>query len=165
VVLTFMVFMLPHLQIRSVTETDLVALDELVRDVFDTPKCRAFFLSRCGHVVPQVCLAGALVAVQHDVIAGFILWQQDEFLGVITGIGVRTTHRRFGVASFLLEAAVEKLRTEGLRVLDVVCDTHFSGCMALFVKHKFQILQSDESYILFSRRLVGRRNRGDGFDV
>jgi len=160
-----MVFMLPHLQIRSVIEADLVSLDELVRDVLDTPECRTFFLSRCGHTVPQVCLSGALIAVQQDVIAGFILWQQDEFIGVITGIGVKATHRRFGVASLLLEAAVEKLRAEGLRVLDVVCDTHFAGCMALFVKHKFQILQLDESLVLFTRRLVGRRNRGDGFDA
>ena len=157
--------MLPYLQIRSVTDTDLAPLGELVADVFDTSECRTFFLSRCGHVVPQVCLSGALVAVQQDVIAGFILWQQDEFLSVITGIGVKVTHRRFGVASLLLETAVENLRAEGLRVLDVVCDAHFSGCLALFVKHKFQILQSDESLVLLTRRLVGRRNRGDGFDA
>ena len=160
-----MVFMLPHLQIRSITDTDVAPLSELIRDVFEAPEYRTFFLSRCGDGVPKVCPMGALIAVQQDRIAGFILWQQDEFLGVITGIGVRGTHRRFGVASLLLETAVENLRAEGLRVLDVVCDTHFSVCCALLTKHKFQILQSDGSLVLWTRRLVGRRNRGDGFDA
>lgn len=160
-----MVFMLPYLQIRSVMDTELPALCELVRDVFDAPDYRTFFMSRCGNVVPKVCPGHALIAVQKDILAGFIVWQQDEFLGVITGMGVRGTHRRFGVASLLLETAVENLRAGGLRVLDVVCDTHFTGCCALLTKHKFQILQSDGSSVLWTRRLVGRRNRGDGFDA
>lgn len=157
--------MLPYLTIRPALSGDLPALSKLVSDVFDAPAYRTFFQKRCGQDVPSVCVDGALIAEQRDVIAGFILWAQDEFLGVITGMGVRETHRRFGVASLLVETAIERLRCEGLRVLDVVCDTHLVGGLKVFEKHKFRILQHDGSHVLLTRRLVGGRNRGDGFDA
>lgn len=157
--------MLPHLCIRPAIDTDLIPLDHLVTEVFDSSACGAYFQARCGQNVPHVCLDGVLIAEQRDVIAGFILWAQDEFLGVITGIGVRVTHRRFGVASLLVETAVEKLRADGLRVLDVVCDASLKGCIPLFEKQKFRVLQDAGAHLLLTKRLVGGRNRGDGFDA
>jgi ribosomal protein S18 acetylase RimI-like enzyme len=155
--------MLPHLCIRLATVTDLIPLSTLVQEVFDTRECGAFFQAHCGATIPKVCLEGTLIAEQRGVIVGFLLWGQDEFLGVVTGIGVRLTHRRFGVASLLVETAVEKMRTDGLRVLDVVCDAHIGPCFALFEKHKFRVVEYEESHVLLTRRLVGGRNRGDGF--
>lgn len=157
--------MLPYLCVRPAVANDLLDLEHLVAEVFDTPECRLFFESHQGRALPKVCSAHALVAVQRNTIVGFILWDQDEFLGVITGIGVCVTHRQFGVASLLVESAVEKLRDDGLRVLDVVCDTNIEKCIGLLKKQKFRALKNEGSHVLLTRRLVGGPNRGDGFDA
>ncbi|MBT4140559.1 MAG: GNAT family N-acetyltransferase [Candidatus Latescibacteria bacterium] len=157
--------MLPYLCIRPAVTNDLSALEGLVTEVFDTPECLRFFESHNGQAVPDICSEHALVAVQRDTIVGFILFDQDEFLGVVTGIGVRVTHRQFGVASLLVASVVDKLRADGLRVLDAVCDTHIEKCIGLFEKHKFRALKHEGSHVLLTRRLVGGSNRGDGFDV
>ena len=157
--------MLPHLCIRPAVDADLSPLGHLVTELFDSAACRSYFLSRCGQIAPTVHLEKAFVAEQQGAIAGFVLWDQDEFLGVITGIGVRATHRRFGVASLLVETMVEKLRADGLRVVDVVCDARIQGCIPLFQKQKFRVLDDVGDHILLTKRLVGGRNRGDGFDA
>jgi ribosomal protein S18 acetylase RimI-like enzyme len=157
--------MLPQLNIRPANAADLAPLDKLIAEVFDASDCRVFFRSHCGSHIPKADLDSTLVAEHRGLIVGFLLWAQDEFLGVITGVGVGATHRRFGVASLLVEAAVEKLRNEGLRVLDLVCDSQMGPCLGLFEKQQFRVLAKEGSHVLMTRRLVGGRNRGDGFDA
>lgn len=157
--------MLPHLCVRLPEASELDQLEVLVAHLLDTPDCRHFYHNHYRGKTPAVCLDQALIAEQRGAIAGFLLWAQDEFLGVVTGIGVLETHRRFGVASLLVTHAVEKLRQEGLRVLDVICDPRMSGLVDLFQMHNFRVLSQDGADVLLTRRLVGGRNRGDGFDA
>jgi len=157
--------MLPHLCVRLPVASDLDQLNALVVHLLDTPDCRHFYHKHYRDKTPAVRVEQAFIAEQHGSIAGFLLWAQDEFLGMVTGIGVKETHRRFGVASLLVTHAVETLRQEGLRVLDVICDSRMAGIVDLFQMHKFRTLSQDGTDVLLTRRLVGGRNRGDGFDA
>lgn len=157
--------MLPYLQVRNMGVSDVPPVSHLVAEVFDAPQYRDFFSARFGCPLPQVVASMGLIAHQHNTIAGFVLWAYDEFLSVITAIGVAQTHRRFGVASLLVSTAIDVLRADGSRVVDVVCDQTFVPCLQLLQKQKFRVWQHDDSYMVLTRRLVGGRNRGDGFDA
>ena len=81
-----------------------------------------------------------LVAVQGDCVIGFVAWYQDEMQAVIAGLGVRDTHRRFGVATQLVNALTEHLREEGVRLLEVVVPCDRVGAIAVFESVGFRQL-------------------------
>ena len=82
----------------------------------------------------------------------------------IVGLGVCDTHRRFGVATQLVNALIEHLREAGLRLLEVVVPCDRVGAMAVFESVGFRRLgRSANGAVTFEYRLWGRRNRADGF--
>ncbi len=106
----------------------------------------------------------ALVAVQGDRVIGFVAWMQDEMQAVVVGLGVRDTHRRFGVATQLVNALTEHLREAGLRLLEVVVPGDRAGAIAIFDSVGFRRMgRSVADCVTFEYRLWGRRNRADGF--
>ncbi|MDA0708752.1 MAG: GNAT family N-acetyltransferase [bacterium] len=157
--------MLSQLTIGPASSSNQLPLGDLIREVFDTPEFRTFFASYRGYAIPPLCFADATVATHRNQIVGFMLWSRDEFLGVISGVGVRASHRRFGVASAMMASTLERLRDEGLRVVDVVCDPGMTGCIGFFEKHKFRSLPYGGPPVLMTRRLVGSRVGGEGFDA
>ena len=83
---------------------------------------------------------------------------------VIVGLGVRDTHRRFGVATGLVNALIEHLREAGVRLLEAIVPCDRAGAMAVFESVGFRRLgRSAADRITFEYRLWGRRNRADGF--
>ena len=105
-----------------------------------------------------------LVAVQGDCVIGFVAWLQDEMQAVIVGLGVRDTHRRFGVATRLVNALTAHLREEGMRLLEAVVPRDRAGAIAVFESVGFRELgQSTADCVIYEYRLWGRRNRADGF--
>jgi len=75
--------------------------------------------------VRRSCLAdGAesfVVTTTEDVTVGFVVLQQDqdESLGVIEMIAVHPEHQRLGHARALMEFAIQRLRDQGLELLNV----------------------------------------------
>ncbi len=150
--------MLPNLTVRSAQISDRNALNELVKLI--GPQCIVDFLS--GRA--SIDMEQTLVAVQGDQVIGFVAWLQDEMQAVIVGLGVRVTHRRFGVATQLVNALTEHLREEGVRLLEVIVSRDRVGAMAVFESLEFrQLGHSAVDCVTFEYRLWGRRNRADGF--
>lgn len=150
--------MLPNLIVRSAQISDRNALNELVKNI--GPQCVVALSG--GRVFIDV--EQTLVAVQGDCVIGFVAWDQDEMQAVIVGLGVRDTHRRFGVAMQLVNALTEHLREEGMRLLEVVVPRDRAGAMAVFESVEFRRLgHSASDCVTFEYRLWGRRNRADGF--
>ena len=150
--------MLPNLTVRPARVSDRIALNELVKTI--GPQCVVGLSSgRASIDVEQ-----AIVAVQGDCVIGFVAWYQDEMQAVIVGLGVRDTHRRFGVATQLVNALTEHLREVGTRLLEVVVPGDRVGAMAAFDSVGFRRLgRGAADCITFEYRLWGRRNRADGF--
>lgn len=150
--------MLPNLIVRSAQISDRNALNELVKNI--GPQC-VVGLS-CGRA--SIDAEQTLVAVQGDCVIGFVAWLQDEMQAVIVGLGVRVTHRGFGVATRLVNALTEHLREAGVRLLDVVVPGDRAGAIAIFESMGFRRLGcSAADCVTFEYRLWGRRNRADGF--
>ncbi|MDE2725664.1 MAG: GNAT family N-acetyltransferase [Gemmatimonadota bacterium] len=150
--------MLPILTVRSAQTSDKKALKELIELI--GPQCIIeLSIRRVSIDVEQ-----ALVAVQGDCVIGFVAWYQDEMQAVIAGLGVRDTHRRFGVATQLVNALTEHLREEGVRLLEVIVSCDRAGAIAVFESVGFrQLGRSAADCVTFEYRLWGRRNRADGF--
>ena len=150
--------MLPNLTVRSAQSSDRNALNELVKNI--GPQCIVKFPDgRASIDVEQT-----LVAVQGDCVIGFVAWYQDEMQAVIVGLGVRDTHRRFGVATQLVNGLTEHLREAGVRLLEAVVPGDRAGAMAVFESVGFRRLgRSAADCVTFEYRLWGRRNRADGF--
>ena len=150
--------MLPNLTVRPAQNLDRKALNELVKII--GPQCVVEFSGECA----PIDVEQALVAVQGDCVIGFVAWMQDEMQAVVVGLGVRDTHRRFGVATQLVNALTEHLREAGLRLLEVVVPCDRAGAMAVFESVGFRRLgRSAADCVTFEYRLWGRRNRADGF--
>ena len=151
--------MLPNLTVRSAQISDKNALKELIELI--GPQC-VVGVCRCGRA--SIDAEQTLVAVQGDCVIGFVAWLQDEMQAVIVGLGVRVTHRRFGVATRLVNALTEHLREAGVRLLEVVVPGDRAGAMAVFESVGFRRLgRSAADCVTFEYRLWGRRNRADGF--
>ena len=106
----------------------------------------------------------ALVAVQSGQVVGFVSWLQDEMQGVIVGLGVAATHRRFGVATLLVDTLVDQLRDAGLRLLEVTVPVECIFAVPIFELGRFRkIGQNTAGDMAFECRLWGRRNQADGF--
>ncbi len=150
--------MLPNLTVRSAQTSDKKALKELIELI--GPQCVVALSGRRVFIdVEQT-----LVAVQGECVIGFVAWLQDEMQAVIVGLGVRVTHRRFGVATRLVNALTEHLREAGVRLLDVVVPGDRAGAIAIFESMGFRRLGcSAADCVTFEYRLWGRRNRADGF--
>ena len=118
--------MLPNLTVRSARVSDRKLLNELVK--FIGPQCVVGF----SETRASIDVKQALVAVQGDQVIGFVAWLQDEMQAVIVGLGVRDTHRRFGVATQLVNALTEHLREAGVRLLEVVVPGDRVGAMVVF---------------------------------
>ena len=150
--------MLPNLTVRPARISDRKSLKELVQVI--GPQCVMELPS--GHV--SIAVEQTLVAVQGDCVIGFVAWHQDEMQAAIVGLGVCDTHRRFGVATQLVNALTEHLREAGLRLLEVVVLGDGVGAMAVFESVGFRRLgRSATGAFTFEYRLWGRRNRADGF--
>lgn len=150
--------MLPNLTVRPAHVSDRNALNELVKTI--GPQCVvALSGGRAAIDTEQT-----LLAVQGDCVIGFVAWLQDEMQAVVVGLGVRDTHRRFGVATQLVNALTEHLREAGVRLLEVVVPCDRMGAMAVFDSAGFrQLGHSSTDCVTFEYRLWGRRNRADGF--
>ena len=150
--------MLPNLTVRPAQISDRNALNELVKNI--GPQC-VVGLS-CGRA--SINVEQTLVAVQGDCVIGFVAWLQDEMQAVIVGLGVRDTHRRFGVATQLVNALTEYLREAGVRLIEAIVPCDRVGAMAVFESVGFRELgYSAADCVTFEYRLWGRRNRADGF--
>ena len=150
--------MLPSLTVRSAQISDRNALNELVKNI--GPQCVVGFSRGCASIDAEQ----TLVAVQGDCVIGFVAWLQDEMQAVIVGLGVRVTHRRFGVATRLVNALTEHLREEGVRLLEVIVSCDRVGAIEVFESAGFRRLgHSAADCVTFEYRLWGRRNRADGF--
>lgn len=150
--------MLPNLTVRSGRVADRKALNELVENI--GPQCVVGF----SETRASIDVEQTLVAVQGDQVIGFVAWLQDEMQAVIVGLGVRDTHRRFGVATQLVNALTEHLREAGVRLLEVVVPGDRVGAMVVFDSVGFRRLgHSAADSVTFEYRLWGRRNRTDGF--
>lgn len=150
--------MLPNLTVRPAQTADRNTLNELVELIGP----------QCGMEFPDgreaIDVEQTLVAVQGDRVIGFVAWMQDEMQAVVVGLGVRDTHRHFGVATQLVNALTEHLREAGLRLLEVVMPGDRAGAMAVFDSVGFRRLgRSAADCVTFEYRLWGRRNRADGF--
>ena len=103
-----------------------------------------------------------LIAVQGDEWIGFVAWQQDEMQAAIVGLGVGENHRRFGVATELVNALAEHLRDSGLRLVEAVVPHDRMGAAGVFEAAGFRhIGQRAHGCMTFERRLGGPR--ADGF--
>ena len=150
--------MLPNLTVRSARVSDRKALNESVENI--GPQCVVGF----SETRASIDVEQTLVAVQGDQVIGFVAWLQDEMQAVIVGLGVRDTHRRFGVATQLVNALTEHLREAGVRLLEVVVPGDRVGAIAVFESAGFRRLgHSAADCVTFEYRLWGRRNRADGF--
>ena len=150
--------MLPNLTVRPAQISDRNALNELVKNI--GPQCIVEFSS--GRA--SIDMEQTLVAVQGDCVIGFVAWLQDEMQAVIVGLGVRDTHRRFGVATQLVNALTEHLREAGVRLLEVIVSRDRAGAISIFESVGFRRLgRSAADQVTFEYRLWGRRNRADGF--
>ena len=150
--------MLPNLTVRPAQTPDRNTLNELVKII--GPQCVVELSS--GRT--PIDLEQTLVAVQGNCVIGFVAWMQDEMQAVVVGLGVRDTHRRFGVATQLVNTLIEHLREVGLRLLEVVVPCDRAGAMAVFDSVGFRRLRrSAADCVTFEYRLWGRRNRTDGF--
>ena len=75
--------------------------------------------------VRRICLADSaesfIVATADDVAVGFVVLQQDqdESVGVIEMIAVHPQHQRRGHARALMEFAIQRLRDQGLQLINV----------------------------------------------
>ena len=147
--------MLPNLTVRTAQVSDRNALNELVKTI--GPQC---VVELSGGRV-SIDVEQTLVAVQGDQVIGFVAWHQDEMQAVIVGLGVRDTHRRFGVATQLVNTLIEHLREAGVRLLEVIVPCDRVGAMAVFESVGFRELgRSAADCVTFEYRLWGRRNRG-----
>ena len=106
--------MLPNLTVRPARVSDRKTLKELVQMI--GLQCVVNFSN--DHF--SIAMGQTLVAVQGECVIGFVAWLQDEMQAAIVGLGVCDTHRRFGVATQLVNALIEHLREAGLRLLEVV---------------------------------------------
>ena len=150
--------MLPNLTVRSAQTSDKKNLKELVELI--GPQC----IVELSGGRASIDVEQAIVAVQGDCVIGFVAWHQDEMQAIIVGLGVRGTHRRFGVATRLVNALTEHLREAGVRLLEVVVSCDRVGAMAVFESVGFkQLGRSASDCVTFEYRLWGRRNRADGF--
>ncbi len=150
--------MLPNLTVRPAHDFDRIAINELVKTI--GPQCVVGVSGECA----PTDVEQTLVAVQGDCVIGFVAWMQDEMQAVVVGLGVRDTHRRFGVATQLVNALTEHLREAGLRLLEVVVPCDRVGAIAVFDSIGFRRLgRSAADCVTFEYRLWGRRNRADGF--
>ena len=150
--------MLPNLTVRPGRVSDRKALNELVENI--GPQCVVGF----SETRASIDVEQTLVAVQGDQVIGFVAWLQDEMQAVIVGLGVRDTHRRFGVATQLVNALTEHFREAGVRLLEVVVPGDRVGAMVVFDSVGFRRLgRSVADCVTFEYRLWGRRNRADGF--
>ena len=148
--------MLPNLTIYSPRALEGEALDALVRAI--GPRCVVDVWAEGVSISP----GQTLIAVQGEEWIGFVAWQQDEMQAVIVGLGVRATHRRFGMATALLNALAEHLRDAGLRLVEAIvpCDT--TDATGVFEATGFRhIGEHAKGYAIFERRLG--RQRADGF--
>lgn len=150
--------MLPNLTVHSAQTSDKKALKELIELI--GPQC----ITELSSGRNSIEVEQTLVAVQGECVIGFVAWLQDEMQAVIVGLGVRDTHRRFGVATRLVNALIEHLREEGVRLLEVVVPCDRVGAMAVFESVGFRRMgRSAADCVTFEYRLWGRRNRADGF--
>ncbi len=150
--------MLPHLTVRPAQTPDRNALNELVKTV--GPQC----VMELSGGRASIDVEHALLAVQGDCVIGFVAWLQDEMQAVVVGLGVRDTHRHFGVATQLVNTLTEHLREAGVRLLEVVVPCDRVGAIAVFDSVGFRRLgRSAADCVTFEYRLWGRRNRADGF--
>ena len=150
--------MLPNLTVRSAQTSDKKALKELIELI--GPQC----ITELSSGRASIDVEQALVAVQGDCVIGFVAWLQDEMQAVIVGLGVRGTHRRFGVATQLVNVLTGHLREEGVRLLEVIVSRDRAGAIAVFESVGFrQLGRSASDCVTFEYRLWGRRNRTDGF--
>ena len=150
--------MLPNLIVRSAQTSDKKTLKELVELI--GPQCIVGFSRGRAYIDAEQ----TLVAVQGECVIGFVAWHQDEMQAVIVGLGVRDTHRRFGVATQLVNALIEHLREAGVRLLEVIVSRDRAGARAVFESVGFRRLgRSAAGCVTFEYRLWGRRNRADGF--
>ena len=148
--------MLPNLTIHPTRASDSEALEALLRAI--GPRCVVNLWAKRVSISPDQ----TLVAVQGDEWIGFVAWQHDEMQAVIVGLGVGANHRRFGVATGLVNALAEHLRDSGLRLVEAVVPRDRTGAMGVFEAAGFRhIGQRTQGCATFERRLGGQRT--DGF--
>ncbi len=150
--------MLPNLTVRPARISDRKSLNGILELI--GPQC----ITELSGGGTSIDVEQTLVAVQGDQVIGFVAWLQDEMQAVIVGFGVRDTHRRFGVATQLVNALTEHFREAGVRLLEAVVPCDRMGAIAVFESVGFRRLgRSAADCVTFEYRLWGRRNRTDGF--
>jgi len=144
--------MLPDLNIRPALALDEKPLNDLIEIIGPECLCRRLY-------AVSVETSQTLVAIQTGQLVGFVSWQQDEMQAVIVGLGVGVNHRRFGVATLLVDALSTHLRDAGLRLLEVAVPHGCTFAAPIFELGRFrQIGQNTKGDFFFERRLWGRRN-------
>lgn len=153
--------MLPGVHLWPAADRDGSDAAAFMADAFSEPQVVAFFRAHRG--LPKWDPDCAVVAVQTGAVIGVATWAQDETLGVVTGVAVRADRRRFGVASALLCALVDRLRDDGLTLLEATVGARLPGACRLFEGEGFREVErsvfSGETSVHFERYLRGRRNR------
>lgn len=148
--------MLPNLTIHPPRASDGEALHALVRAI----GARCVVDVWAGRV--SISLGQTLIAVQGEEWIGFVAWQQDEMQAVIVGLGVRANHRRFGVATALVNALAEHLRDAGSRLVEAVVPCDRTAATGVFEAAGFRHIGTHaKGDAIFERRLG--RQRADGF--
>lgn len=134
---------------------------ELVAEVRAEPQIAAFLCAHKDHSAADADCA--VVAVQSGLVIGVAIWAQDETIGVVTDVVVRPDRRRFGVASALLSFLVDRLRNDGLTLLEATVCAQLPGACRLFEGAGFRevdrVVFSGETRVHFERYLLGRRIR------
>jgi mycothiol synthase len=86
--------------------------------------------------------AGMFIAEWDGEIAGTVTAQVDKFReekkGFIQNLGILPKHRNRGIATKLLEMALQSLKNRGMELADTWAQTDREGCMHLFEKFGFK---------------------------
>ena len=91
---------------------------------------------------PSFSSEGMLIAEWNGETAGMVSAYVDRFReekkGFVQNLGVLPKFRRRGIATKLLETALESLRKRGMEVAETWAQTDREGCMHLFEKFRFK---------------------------
>jgi len=91
---------------------------------------------------PSFSSEGMLIAEWNGETAGMVSAYVDRFReekkGFVQNLGVLPKFRRRGIATKLLETALESLRKRGMEVAEIWAQTDREGCMHLFEKFGFK---------------------------
>lgn len=145
--------------IRPIRPEDAAALTEILQDAPETVSWRPEDVTNTAATASGVLL----VAESGREIAGFVMARQVLDESEILNIAVKRSHRRCGVGSALLLAALEDAEGHGgTRVFLEVRESN-AAAIALYRKHNFRqtgrrrgyYRNPDEDALLFERKLRG----------